>query len=115
MHRGPVIYRAGDYLGTTVNVASRVASQASAGETVMTEPVVERADSQLGIEPVGVRVLRGVEAPLTLYRLRLEEETIDPVCGKAVKSPPAARLQQDGEELWFCSKDCLRQHLARES
>jgi adenylate cyclase len=115
MHCGPAIYRAGDYLGNTVNIASRVAGQASAGETVMTEPVAERADGEPGIESVGVRVLRGVEKPLTLYRLRLEDEKVDPVCGKPVTSPPAARLQQDDGELWFCSKNCLRQHLAGES
>jgi adenylate cyclase len=31
MHCGPAIYRGGDYLGKTVNVASRVAGQATAG------------------------------------------------------------------------------------
>jgi len=115
MHCGPAIYRAGDYLGTTVNVASRVATQASAGETVMTELVADRADGEFGIEPAGVRVLRGVEKPLALFRLRHEGERLDPVCGKPVISPPAAQLQQDGDELWFCSKDCLRQHLASEA
>ncbi len=115
MHCGPAIYRGGDYLGTTVNVASRVSSQATAGETLMTEVVAERADGDAGVEPAGVRMLRGVERPLPLYRLRHEDEKRDPVCGKLVKSPPAARLEDDGEELWFCSKDCLRDHLASEA
>jgi class 3 adenylate cyclase len=115
MHCGPAIYRGGDYLGTTVNVASRVASQTTAGESLMTETVAERVDDGAGVEPAGVRVLRGVDKPLPLYRLRHEDEKQDPVCGKSVKSPPAARLQQDGDELWFCSKDCLRQYLGSES
>jgi len=35
MHRGPAIYRAGDYIGTTVNLASRVTGTATAGQTVL--------------------------------------------------------------------------------
>jgi class 3 adenylate cyclase len=115
MHCGPAIYRGGDYVGTTVNVASRVASQATAGETLMTQAVADRADPGIGVEPVGVRVLRGVEGPLSLYRLQHQDEKRDPVCGKLVESPPAARLQHGDEELWFCSKDCLRQYLGSEA
>lgn len=110
MHCGPAIYRGGDYLGTTVNIASRVSSQATAGETLLTEVIAERIDDGV-LEPAGVRMLRGVEKPLSLYRLRHLDQKIDPVCGKEVQSPPAARLQQDGDELWFCSKDCLRSYL----
>ena len=112
MHCGPAIYRGGDYLGTTVNIASRVTSQATAGETLMTEVVAERCDGGIDVEPAGVRLLRGVERPLPLYRLRHSETRTDPVCGKSVDAPPAARLQHDGDELWFCSTDCLREFLA---
>jgi len=112
MHCGPAIYRGGDYLGTTVNVASRVSSQATAGETLMTQDVADRADGDLRIEPAGVRMLRGVERPLPLHRLQRQDEKRDPVCGKLVQSPPAAQLQHEGEELWFCSKDCLRSYLS---
>jgi adenylate cyclase len=115
MHCGPAIYRGGDYLGTTVNVASRVSSQATAGETLMTQVVADRAGDGVGIEPAGVRLLRGVERPLALFRLQHREEKRDPVCGELVESPPAARLQQDGDELWFCSKRCLREYLGAES
>jgi adenylate cyclase len=115
MHCGPAIYRGGDYLGTTVNLASRVATQAAAGESLMTQVVADRVDDGARVEPVGVRMLRGAEKPLSLYRLRREEERRDPVCGKPVTAPPAARLQQDDEELWFCSKDCLRKYLGSEA
>jgi class 3 adenylate cyclase len=111
MHCGPAIYRGGDYLGTTVNVASRVTSQAAAGETLMTQVVAERAGDGLGVEAAGVRLLRGVEQPLALYRLQHREQKRDPVCGKLIDRPPAARLQLDGDEVWFCSKECLRTYL----
>jgi class 3 adenylate cyclase len=113
MHCGPAIYRGGDYLGSTVNIASRVSSQAVAGETLVTEVVANRVDDEV-LESAGVRMLRGVEKPLSLYRLRHLDRKVDPVCGQEVQSPPAARLQQDGDELWFCSKNCLRRYLGAE-
>jgi adenylate cyclase len=115
MHCGPAIYRAGDYLGTTVNVASRVTSQATAGETLITQVVADRVGDQLPLEPAGVRLLRGMDQPLPLYRLLHKDVKIDPVCGRAVEAAPPARVQHDGDELWFCSKDCLRKYLDSEA
>jgi adenylate cyclase len=112
MHRGPAIYRAGDYIGTTVNLASRVTGTATAGQTVLTEAVAEKLGDGAPVEPVGVRMLRGAEQPVQLYRLAPHEERRDPTCGKTVKAPPAARLRQGDEELWFCSEQCLRDFLA---
>jgi YHS domain-containing protein len=62
-----------------------------------------------------VRMLRGAEQPVQLYRLAPREERRDPACGKTVEAPPAARLRQDDEELWFCSERCLRKFLASET
>jgi YHS domain-containing protein len=81
----------------------------------MTEMVAERADGDLGVEPAGVRMLRGVERPLPLYRLRQQDEKRDPVCGQLVQGPPAAQLQHEGEEVWFCSRECLAKYLAAEA
>jgi adenylate cyclase len=111
IHRGPAIYRAGDYIGTTVNLASRVTSTATAGQTVLTESVAERLGDGAPIEPLGVRMLRGSEKPAQLYRLAPREERRDPACGRTVAAPPAARLRQRDEELWFCSEECLRRFL----
>src|SRR3954447_2240559 len=112
MHRGPAIYRAGDYIGTTVNLASRVTGTATAGQTVLTESVMEKLGDGAPVEPVGVRMLRGSEQPVPLYRLAPHEQKRDPACGRIVEAPPAARLRQGDEELWFCSEQCLREFLA---
>jgi len=112
IHCGPAVYRAGDYVGTTVNLASRVTGTGTAGQTVLTEAVAERLGDAASVEPLGVRVLRGAERPVALFRLRRHEERRDPVCGRSIQAPPAARLQRAGQELWFCSEDCLRHFLA---
>lgn len=115
MHTGPAIYSGGDYIGTTVNTASRVASAAATGEVLMTERVAEQLNGRQAAEAVGVRMLRGVESPVRLFRLTPHEERRDPVCGKLVATPPAARLRHDQDELWFCSEGCLRCFLSGKS
>jgi adenylate cyclase len=112
MHRGPAIYRGGDYIGNTVNLASRVTATATAGQAIVTEAVAEQLGDGGAVEPVGVRVLRGAERPVQLYRLTADAPRRDPTCGKAVDAPPVARLRQGDEELWFCSEQCLRDYLA---
>jgi adenylate cyclase len=71
INTGPALYRTGDYLGSAVNVASRVVNSAMPGQILLTEPVATAA-SKGGIEvdEVGVRMLRGVDDPLALYRVR---------------------------------------------
>ena len=49
---------AGDYIGSTVNVASRVTGTSSAGEILLTDAVAA-ALTDATTEPVGVRMLRG--------------------------------------------------------
>ncbi len=71
INAGPALYRTGDYLGGAVNVASRVVSAAMAGQILMTEPVAKAASNEgIPVEEVGVRMMRGVDEPLALYRVR---------------------------------------------
>ncbi len=71
INTGPALYRTGDYLGGAVNVASRVVSSAMAGQILMTEPVAKAASNDgIPVEEVGVRMMRGVDEPLALYRVR---------------------------------------------
>jgi YHS domain-containing protein len=109
------VYRVGDYVGNTVNLASRVTTEAMPNEILITEPVA-RAASQSGIDtsPVGVRALRGSSEPLSLHRVRAVRAPVarDPVCGKAVGEDAAARLVRDGQVVLFDSEECLRAYLA---
>jgi len=72
INAGLVLNRTGDYLGSAVNVASRVVNSAMAGQILMTEPVAKAAsDEGIPVEEVGVRMMRGVDEPLALYRVRV--------------------------------------------
>lgn len=66
---GPVVFQDGDVYGRTVNVASRIADLAGAGEVLTTEETMKQV---AGLEVEWVRLgpaeLKGVAKPVTLYR-----------------------------------------------
>jgi adenylate cyclase len=71
INTGPALYRTGDYLGGAVNVASRVVNAAMPGQILLTEPVANAADKVgIPVEEVGVRMMRGVDDPLALHRVK---------------------------------------------
>ena len=68
VNAGPMIYDEGDYFGRTVNIAARIASQASADQVYVGEDLVR------SVEPAGFRVqkvgefdLKGIAHRVTLY------------------------------------------------
>ena len=74
LHAGPIIFQGGDYYGSTVNVASRIAEYARPGEVLVSQAVVDAvaaADgggaSFAGIGPVE---LKGVGGAMDLYAAR---------------------------------------------
>jgi adenylate cyclase len=59
VHYGNALYRDGDYYGRDVNIASRVAARAGAGEVLVTRPVVERAKDGLEFDRIAEVRLKG--------------------------------------------------------
>ncbi len=115
INTGPVLYRVGDYVGNTVNLAARIAALANANEILVTEPVAEAAAAAgVTITPAGEHELSGIEGPVWLWRIESRTPVTperDPVCGMAVGADAAARLVHNGVEYAFCSRDCLRRFL----
>ncbi len=65
---GPVVMQDGDYFGRTVNLASRIAGGATAGQTLVSQPVPEFADGEgLAFREVGLVRLKGFADPVTVY------------------------------------------------
>jgi YHS domain-containing protein len=110
-----VLYRVGDYVGNTVNVAARAAAHANANEILVTSSVAERVDDdEVKLVTAGRYELAGVETPVELWRVDrrsvLSPER-DPVCGMAVGDDAVARLRYDDVTYAFCSPACLRRFL----
>jgi adenylate cyclase len=70
LHTGPVVFQNGDYFGRTVNIAARITDYARPGEVLVSDQVVADADllESVHFEPVGPVSLKGLSAPITLYK-----------------------------------------------
>ena len=113
INTGVAVFRSSDYIGSTVNIASRVSGAAMAGQILLTTTTVDRLPrDELMVEEVGVRLLRGVDDPLALYRPVTADARRDPVCGQLVPVGEGMQLQDAGRDLVFCSQDCLRGYVS---
>jgi len=114
---GQVLYREGDYVGTSVNVAARLAEEAERHQVLLTAGVRREAGSFPDVEflPLGKRRLRGLAEDFELFAA-VQRSTagrspglLDPVCGMELDSGEvAARLSFGGQERVFCSQECLQ-------
>ena len=113
MHSGPAVERAGDWFGSTVNVAARVAGAAEGGEVLITDDTRTCAAglTDVAFDDRGARRLRNVGSTVQLYRARRSGTRpktfpLDPVCRMAVDTAHSIRLHHGGQELHFCSGAC---------
>jgi adenylate cyclase len=120
IHWGQVLYREGDYVGSNVNIAARVAAEAQRHQVLVTAAVRNESKGLPGVEfvPLGKRRLKGLASELVLFEARAAgaqaaEQHIDPVCGMEMgPEEVAARLTLEGVERAFCSDECLRRYVA---
>jgi adenylate cyclase len=92
MPTGHAIERAGDWYGTTVNLAARVACVAGGGEVLLTDATRLAAGSLAGVEfkARGFRRFKNVTEPVALHSVESNELSprqawpIDPVCRMAI-------------------------------
>jgi adenylate cyclase len=68
VNAGPMIYDEGDYFGRTVNIAARIAAQASANCVFVGEDLVRCVEPEgFQVREVGQFDLKGIAQPVTLY------------------------------------------------
>ncbi len=75
IHAGDVIREGGNVYGGAVNIAARVASEAAAGETLVSDIVrgLARTSAGVSFEDRGEREMKGVSDPVRLYEVRWRE------------------------------------------
>jgi adenylate cyclase len=116
LHWGPLLYREGDYVGSNVNIAARIADEAQRHQFLVTDEVRRRAKAYEGAEFVrlGRRRLKGLAAEVEVFEVSSIEPSaidrvVDPVCKMEMGAREVvARLAVEGRDHAFCSEDCLR-------
>jgi len=109
INHGPVVRRGGDLFGSTVNIASRLASRAVPGQVLATKPVADAAH-ELGIvvRELGHVPVRSMVEEVALYEIIVagsaDPRWIDPVC--KMHAPFAIYQHSVPHEIWFCSPRC---------
>lgn len=116
VNTGTAIQRDGDWFGAAVNVASRVADIAGAGQIIVTPRTRTASIRRIPLDrfrSIGVRKLKNVADDIELYEVvtvadgdarRLE---IDPVCRMAVDAERAhSQVSRGGTTYTFCSAEC---------
>jgi adenylate cyclase len=109
LHHGPVLRRANDVFGSTVNIAARIAALASPGQLLATQPVADVANaSGIVAQDMGQVALRSIADHVPLYAIELapafDPAWIDPVC--KMHAPYEAYRRTAPTEPWFCSERC---------
>lgn len=70
IHAGSMMEHDGDFYGSTVNLASRIADQAAAGEVLVSAQVTGIAPNQgFDFEALDPMHLKGIDRPVELYRV----------------------------------------------
>lgn len=74
IHAGEAVEDDGDLVGRVVNLASRVAGEADAGEILVTEPVADYLGTRLSFRDCGVRTLKGISQPRHLLAVEWQDD-----------------------------------------
>jgi adenylate cyclase len=117
LHWGPLLYREGDYVGSNVNIAARLADEAHRHQVLVSDEVRRRAKEYPDVEfvRIGRRKLKGLAAEVEVFEAKPVnpaelDRVIDPVCGMELSPREvASRLSVEGREHSFCSDACLKQ------
>jgi class 3 adenylate cyclase len=96
VHTGFAVERGGDWWGATVNIASRVATAAEAGQLLVTEATKEAAGdlAKTRLRGLGPQSFRNISSPIPVYDAT--SRSADPIGETVESSAPLKRRQRQG-------------------
>ncbi len=102
LHCGPVILKAGDVFGDTVNVAARMAGLAQGTQIVCTSDVIETLSQDKGVEARRIDTLhvKGKEQPIDVYQVIWRADDAD------LTRFPERALKPEAHAPWALELSC---------
>jgi adenylate cyclase len=111
MHTGSAVRRGGDWFGSALNIASRVADLADAGDVLCSGVTKQALGPAVPLRARGAHRFKNLVEPIAVYEFVLSQRAgrlpVDPVCRMGVD--PAHAVEQrtvDGADYCFCSERC---------
>jgi class 3 adenylate cyclase len=69
-----IIFEGDDFIGMSINLASRLCDAAAPGEVLATEEVVTALSDEIATVPLGERQIPGIVAPMAVWRIATTPE-----------------------------------------
>jgi adenylate cyclase len=121
IHAGYVLEQDGQFFGSAINIASRTAAHARAGQILCTEAVIELIDDRSAIrfKPLSQVHFKNVAEPISIFEIdsgysEPNVTVIDPVCRMQLKPDTASgRINYQNRNYFFCSFGCVRAFAGR--
>ena len=116
IHAGDVLEQDGRFFGSAINIASRTAAYARAGQIIATAAAIKRVADKKAIsyQPLGEIQFKNIAEPISIFEIDsghsvLNMNVTDPVCRMQLKPDTAlGRLNYQGQNYFFCSFECAR-------
>lgn len=83
-----ILFEGDDYIGTPVNLASRLCNEAAPGQTLVTDELADYAPAEASITPMGAIEVRGLAEPVQIVCLRGCPPSMDPTLASGVLAFP---------------------------
>lgn len=115
LHYGTVLQRAESYFGSAINLTSRIAGKARAGQFWCSDEFVNALSnkSAFSLSSRGKQHFKNVSIEKEVFELCIEDRKtihIDPVCRMRILEPHRAIAHPTETGTYFCSSACLDIH-----
>jgi class 3 adenylate cyclase/YHS domain-containing protein len=116
IHAGDVLEQDGRFFGSAINIASRTAAYARAGQIIATAAAIKRVADKKAIsyQPLGEIQFKNIAESISIFEIDsgqsvLNMNVTDPVCRMQLKPDTAlGRLNYQDQNYFFCSFECAR-------
>lgn len=112
LHYGKVLKRGDSYFGSPINLASRIAANATEGTFWCSEEFVNSTTNKSActFEPKGKHRFKNINGEKEIFEVSIEKTKtsyIDPVCRMLILNPQKAIHHPGHNEHFFCSSHCF--------